>query len=155
MVEKSNLINGEHMLIPVMAKMIHSAVSKCKRLILKDGQPLNMVKFVGAVRNFSMNIKNVMINVEDGPGLERVILWQKEDECMAERWLIHECNGNGYIRVIGEVKDYYGVYKMMAFNVQPVSFGNKITYHFLEVAYSFEKTLEYAEDEMLRVVPLK
>jgi hypothetical protein len=142
------------MLIPVMAKMIHSTVSECKRLDMKDGQLLHMVKFVGTVRNFSMNIKNVMINVEDGTGLVRVILWRKEDECTAESRLIHKCNGNGYIRVIGEVQDYYGVCEIIAFDVRPVSSSNKITYHFSEVAYSFENKLEYAEDEMLRVVPL-
>ncbi len=76
-----------------------------------------MVKFVGAVRNFSMNIKNVMIDVEDGMGLVRVILWRKENECTAERWLIHKCNSNGYICVIGEVKGYYGVHKIIAFDV--------------------------------------
>ncbi len=60
----------------------------------------------------------------------------------------------GYIYVIGEVEDYYGVNKIIAFNVWPVSSENKVTHHILEVAYSFEKTLEYAEDEMLRAVPL-
>ncbi len=114
-----------------------------------------MVKFVGAVRNYSMNIKNVMIDVEDGTGLVWVILWWKENECMAEQQLIHKWTGNGYIHVIGEIKDYYGVHKIIAFDVQPVSSGNKVTHHFLEVAYSFEKMLEYAEDEMLRAVPLK
>jgi hypothetical protein len=70
---KKQLNNCEHTLIPVIAKMIHSAVSKCNRLILKDGQPLHMVKFLGAVRNFSMNIKHVvMIVVEDGTGLVRI-----------------------------------------------------------------------------------
>jgi hypothetical protein len=33
MVEKSNLNNGGHTLIPVTAKMIYFAVSKCKRLV--------------------------------------------------------------------------------------------------------------------------
>jgi hypothetical protein len=109
--------NGEHMLIPVMAKMIHSAVSKRKRLVLKDDRPLHMVKFVGAVWNFRMNIKNVMNDVEDGTGLVRVILWRREDKCTAEHQLINKCSGNGYICVVGEVKDYYGVHKIIAFNV--------------------------------------
>ena len=52
MVVKGVLNNGKHMLIPVMAKMIHSAVWDSERFILKDGQPLHMVKFVGAMRNF-------------------------------------------------------------------------------------------------------
>ncbi len=37
MVAKGVLNNGEHMLIPVMAKLIHSAVWECDRLVLKDG----------------------------------------------------------------------------------------------------------------------
>jgi hypothetical protein len=114
-----------------------------------------MVKFVGAVINFSVNTKYVKIDVEDGTGLVRVILWRKDKECTAQHWLICKCNGNCCIRVIGEVEDYYGVHKIIAFNVQPVSSGNKVTHHFLEVAYSFEKTLEYAEDEMLRAVLLE
>jgi hypothetical protein len=133
--------------------MIYSAVYKCKRFVLKDGRLL--LKFVYAVRNYSKNMKDVMIDVEDGTELVRVILWQKQNECMAAQALIHKCNGNGYIGVIGEVTDYFGVHKIMAFGVCPVSSGNKVTYHFLEVAYSFEKTMEYAEDEMLRAVPLK
>jgi hypothetical protein len=113
-----------------------------------------MVKFVGAVRNFSVNTKYVQIDVEDGMGLLRIILWREQKECTAQRWLIHECNSNRYIRVIGEVEDYYGVHEIIAFDFQPVSSGNKVTHHFLEVAYSIEKRLEYAEDEMLRAVPL-
>jgi hypothetical protein len=31
--------------------------------------------------------------------------------------MIHECNSNRYICAIGEVEDYYGVHKIIAFNV--------------------------------------
>ncbi len=135
--------------------MIHSAVWDSKQFVLKDGRLLHMVKLVGAVRNFCEKIKHVHIDVEDGTGLVRVILCRKEKESMAKRQMIHECNSNCYICVIGEVEDYYGVHKIVAFDVPPVSSGNEVTHHFLEVAYSFEKTLEYAEDEMLRAVFLK
>jgi hypothetical protein len=57
-----------------MAKMIHSAVSKCQMLVLKVSQLLHSVKFVGADRNISVNTKYVNINVEDGTGLVRLIL---------------------------------------------------------------------------------
>ncbi len=154
-VEKNYLNNGEHTLIPVTTKMIHSAIYKRKMFVLKDGRPLQMVKFVGAVRNYSENKKNVMIDVEDGKEHLRVILWRKQNQCMAAKGLIHKCNGNGYICVIGEITDYYGVHRIMAFDVHPVTSGNEVTYHFLEVAYSFEKTLEYTEDEILRAVSLK
>jgi hypothetical protein len=36
-VAKGVLNNGEHMLIPVIAKMIHSAVWDSERFVLKDG----------------------------------------------------------------------------------------------------------------------
>jgi replication factor A2 len=134
-VVKDNLHNGEHTLIPVTVKMIHSAVQDCKRFILKDGQPLHMVKLVSAVRNFRVHDKHVQINLEDGTGLLRVIFWQKQKECMAQCHLIDKCNGNCYIHVIGKVADYYGVHEIIAYDIRPVSSGNEVTHHFLEVAY--------------------
>jgi hypothetical protein len=144
MVIKGVLNNGEHTLIPVTAKMIHSAVWDSKRFVLKNSQLLHMVKLVGAVRIFCVNIKHVQINVEDGTGLVWVILWREEKECMAQHQLIHECNISHYICVIGEAIDYYGVHKIIAFDVRPVNSGNEVAHNFLEVAYSFEKRLEYA-----------
>jgi hypothetical protein len=88
MVVKGVLNNGEHTLIPVTAKMIHSAIWDSERLVLKDGRPLHMVKLIGAVRNFRVNIKHVQIDVEDGTGLVQVILCRKEKECMAQHCLI-------------------------------------------------------------------
>jgi hypothetical protein len=125
-----------------------------ERFVLKDGRPLHMVKLVGAIRNFCVNIKHVQINMKDGTRLVRVILWRKEIECTAQRCLIDKCNSNCYIRVIGEAEDYYGADEIIAFVVRPVSSGNEVTHHFLKLAYLFEKRLEYAEDEMLRAVPL-
>ncbi len=153
-VAKGVLYNDEDTLIPVMAKMIHSAIWDSERFILNDGQPLHMVKLVGAVRNLCVNIEYVKIDVENGTGLVRVILWREEKECTAQSLMIDECNSNHYICVIGKVKDYYHVHKIIAFEVRPVSSGNEVTHHFLEVAYSFEKCLEYVEDEMFRAVPL-
>ncbi len=88
-----------------------------QEMCLKDGRPLHMVKLVGAVRNFRVNIKHIQIDVEDGTGLVRVILWREEKECTTQRCLIHECNSNCYIRVIGEIEDYYGVHEIIVFVV--------------------------------------
>jgi replication factor A2 len=125
-----------------------------KRFVLKDGRPLHMVKLVGVVRNFRRDNKHIQTDVEDSTGLVRAILWRNKRECTAQHCLLDKCNSNCYICVIGKVKDYYGVHKIIAFNVQPVSSGNEVTHHFLEVAYSFEKRLEYTENEMLRALPL-
>ncbi len=147
------LHNGEHTLIPVKVKMIHSAVQDCKRFVLKDGWPLQ-VKLVGVVRNFRVHDKHVQIDLEDGTGLLRVIFWRKQKECTAQRHLIDERNSNHYIRVIGEVAVYYGVHEIIAFDIWPVSSGNEVTHHFLEVAYSYEKRLESVEIEMMKSVLL-
>jgi hypothetical protein len=80
---KGYLHNGEHTLIPVTMKMIHSAVRDCEWFVLKDGQPLHMVKLVGAVRNFRVHDKHVQIDMEDGTGLLRVIFWRKKKEYTA------------------------------------------------------------------------
>jgi hypothetical protein len=58
-VAKGVLNNGEYTLIPVMKKMIHSAVWDSERFVLKDGRPLYMLKLVGAVRNFLVNFKHI------------------------------------------------------------------------------------------------
>jgi hypothetical protein len=115
MVAKNVSNNGEHTLIPVTAKMIHSAVWDLERFVLKDGRPLHMVKLVSAARNFRGDNKNVQINVEDGTGLVRVILWKNKRECMAQHCLLDKCNSNHYICVIGEVKGYYGVHEIIVF----------------------------------------
>jgi hypothetical protein len=88
-----------------------------RKVCLKEGQLLHMVKLVGAIRNFCVNIKQVQINVEAGTGLVWVILWRKQRECPAQCCLIDKCNSNCYICIIGEVKDYYGVHEIIAFNV--------------------------------------
>jgi hypothetical protein len=53
-----------------------------------------MVKLVGAARNVCVNVQYVQIDVEDGTGLVRVILWRKEKECTTKRQMIQECNRN-------------------------------------------------------------
>ncbi len=68
--------------------------------------------------------------------------------------MIDECKDNHYIRVIREVADYYGVHEIIAFDIRPLSSGNEVTHHFLEVAYSYEKRLESVEDEMMKSVLL-
>ncbi len=68
-IPKMHSNHGEHMLFPVTVKLIHSAVSTCNRFVLRDGRLLHMVKLVGAVRAYHVNMKNIMIDVDDGTGL--------------------------------------------------------------------------------------
>jgi hypothetical protein len=115
-----------------------------------------MVKLVDAVWNYDEGTKNTKIDVEDGTGtgLVRVMLWHEENECSVASALHHACKVKSYIRVIGEVRSYFKMKEIMAFDVRPVSSGNKLTNHLLEVAYSFEKMMEYFENKNLMLLIL-
>ncbi len=141
-VPKTHSVYGEHLLIPVTVTMIHFAVRTCNRFVLNDGRQLHVIKLVGAVRDYHENMKNNTVNVEDGTGFMPVIVWRKEKECNVVLALGHECKGNGYIPVIGEERNYYDMKEIIVFDVCPVSSGNKIACHFLEVAYLFEMMME-------------
>jgi hypothetical protein len=68
--------------------------------------------------------------------------------------IVRACKGKGNICVIGEIRNYFETKEIMVFDVRPVSSGNKVMYHLLEVAYLFEKMMEYVEDKELNTVNL-
>ena len=110
-------------------------------LSLKDGRPLHMVKLVCAVRSSEERSTNVFIDVEDGTGLTQVKVWVNEgDECSAIAQLRNAAGReHTYIRVIGQIRDFDGQRQIVANDIRPVSTGNEITHHLLEVAHSYEK----------------
>ena len=138
-------------LIPVSVKMVLSALgdpSGGSDLTLKDGRPLHMIKLVCAVRNSEERSTNVFVDVEDGTGLTQVKVWVNEgDECSAIAQLRSAASReHTYIRVIGQIRDFDGQRQIVANDIRPVSSGNEITYHFLEVAHSYEKYRKMQSD---------
>ena len=95
-----------------------------------------------------------MIDVEVWTGLIQVSFTCKEIECSATLALCCKCNGNDYICVIRQVTGYFGLREVLAHDVCPLCTGNKLTFHLLEVAYSFNKMMEHVEDKALRAVNL-
>jgi len=55
--------------------------------------------------------------------------------------LYHKCAINTYVRVIGMVKDDFNLRTIVASDVRPVSTGNELPYHLLEVGYSADKVM--------------
>ena len=110
-------------------------------LQLRDGRPLYMVKIVGAVRSFDNRSTNYVIDLEDGTGLMVVKVWVNDsDDCSGVIQMREAaCKDHTYIRIIGQVRDFDGQRQVVANDVRPVSSPNEIAYHFLEVAYSYEK----------------
>jgi hypothetical protein len=59
-VAKGVLNDGEHTLIPVIAKMIHSADWECKRLVLKDGRIHIKTYITHKILTLILNFKQVL-----------------------------------------------------------------------------------------------
>ncbi len=68
-------------------------------------------------------------------------------ECNGAVELRHEYTINSYVCVIGMVADDFNIRTIIASDVWPVSSGNKITYHMLEVAYSADKIMKKHMEE--------
>ena len=147
-------LSNSTMLIPVTTKMLKSAVSICNKFVLKDGHLLHLVKVVGAVWFYHEYMNNVTMDLEDGIGQIWVVILCPYKECSLALALHPKCNDNGYVRVIGTVKDEFGIREIIELDVRPVSSGNEITYHLFEVAYSFDKFMEKKMDEESKAIDL-
>ena len=135
-------------LIPVTTKMIHSAVSENDYFFLKDGRQLHLVKVVGAILHFHEFRDTFNMEIEDGTGRMRVVLPIPScPECSGALQLRRQCTINSYVRVIGMVVDDFNMRTIIASDVRPVKSGNEITYHLLEVAYSFDKVMKKQLEE--------
>jgi hypothetical protein len=83
------------------------------------------------------------MEIEDGTGRMRVVLPRPQClECSGAVELRRECTINSYVCVIGIVADDFNIRTIIASDVWPVSSGNKITYHMLEVAYLADKVMK-------------
>ncbi len=88
------------------------------------------------------------MEIENGTGRMRVVLPHPQcSECSGAVELCHKCTINSYVCVIGMVADDFNIRTIIASDVQPVSSGNKINYHLLEVAYSADKVMKKQIEE--------
>ncbi len=82
------------------------------------------------------------MEIEDGTGQMRAVLPRPLcTEYSGAVELRHKCTINSYVCVIGMVADDFNIRTIIASYVWPVTSGNKITYHLLEVAYSADKVM--------------
>lgn len=134
----------EQTLIPVSFQMIHAAKVDPSTgdggLVLEDGRPLHTVKVVAAVRSAEDQSTNVMYVLEDGTASMDVKQWLDDNDSSYVSDLRRETTKDGvYVKVIGQVKEYENKKQIIANSVRPLSTGNELTHHILEVMYSAEK----------------
>ncbi len=68
-------------------------------------------------------------------------------ECSGAVELHCKCTIDSYVHVIGMVTDDFNIRTIIASDVRPVSSGNEIIYHLLEVAYSADKVMKKQIEE--------
>jgi hypothetical protein len=102
----------------------------------------------GALVHYHKFWDNFIMEIEDGTGQMQVLLPRPQClECSGAVELHRECTINSYVCVIGMVADDFNIQTIIASDVWPVSSGNKITYHMLEVAYSADKIMKHMEEK--------
>ena len=133
----------EQTCIPVTARMILASqpdLNDNTQLKLEDDRKLYHIKLVGAVRGVEQTSTAVVYQLEDGTGLVDVKQWLDETDCTALQELRAAAQQDHiYVKVVGQLKMYNGSKQILASSVRPVSTGNEIAHHFLEVVYSGEK----------------
>ncbi len=101
------------------------------------------MKVVGALLHFHKFRDSFKLEIEDGTGRMRVVIpcpWCTE--CSGAVELRRKCMINSYVRVIGMVADDFNIRTIIASDVRPVSSGNELTYHLLQVVYSADKVMK-------------
>ena len=129
--------------IPVTARMILTGqpdMGDNQQLKLEDDRKLYHIKLVGAVREVEETSTNTVYTIEDGTGLVKIKQWIDETDCSAVQEMREAAKqDNIYVKVVGQVKMYNGSKQILASSVRPLSTGNELAHHFLEVVYSGEK----------------
>ena len=131
---------SSHTIIPVTVLMIHQVKKNNKdALVLQDGHQLKCVYLVGAIRDVVKSRAAYVVGVEDGSGLISVKVWINNlGKTEREQLAVTLEKNHQYVRVFGEVKDLEGEKIINASAVRPVTTGNMITHHMLNVVYRGE-----------------
>jgi replication factor A2 len=135
--------NDEQTIQPVTVAMIMNAtpLESDKIFQLQDGRKVYHVKLVGAVRSFVDQSTNCLYEIEDGTGLLEVKQWTDANaECSALTELREQTQReNIYVRIVGTIQEYNGRKTVLADSVRPLTTGNELTHHVLDVVYAGER----------------
>jgi len=146
----------EQTMIPVTIAMAFKARPDASGgndvLTLEDGRPLHSVKIIGAVRSADVQSTNIMYTIEDGTGALNVKQWADDNDAEAIGEMKRQNAKEGiYVKVIGQISEYDGKKQLVANSVQPLSSGNELTHHLLEVVYCAER---YKQADSIVAAPI-
>lgn len=114
---------------------------------LRDGRRLAQVKFLGAPREVDEMSTNLVYNIYDGTGIIEVKNWLNDTDTMFAKNTREVTKAlTTYLCVIGVVRDYNGKKVVVADSIRPLSTGNELAHHMLQVVYAaqeYEKQNSY------------
>ena len=127
----------EQTVVPVTVAMMLQSRVVDDRPQLPDGRFLHRIRFVAAVRSFEDMSTNVEYEVEDGTGFIKVKEWLDDHKENAKTSEMREetKREHVYIKITGQLKDYAGSKQVVADAIRPLTSGNELTHHMLEVVY--------------------
>lgn len=129
--------HDEQTVLPVTICMMLASQQVDDKPQLPDGRVLARVRFMAAIRQFNDMSTNIEFEVEDGTGSIKVKEWlddQKENGKTAE---LREKTKKEhvYVKVTGQLKDFNGNKQVIADSIRPLSTGNELAHHMIEVVY--------------------
>lgn len=127
----------EQTVLPVTISMMLQAQTVDDRPQLADGRVLHRVRFVAAVRSFEDMSTNIEYEVEDGTGMIKVKEWLDDHKENAKTAEMREQTKQEhvYVKITGQLKDYAGNKQVVADSIRPLSTGNELAHHMIEVVY--------------------
>lgn len=132
----------EQTVVPVTICMMLQSQNVDDRPQLPDGRVLHRVRLVAAVRSFEDMSTNIEYEVEDGTGAIKVKEWLDDHKENAKTVEIREQTKREhvYVKITGQLKDYNGNKQVVADSIRPLTSGNELSHHMLEVVYIEQKS---------------
>lgn len=128
----------EQTVLPATVLMLLQSQTVDDRPQLADGRGVHRVRLVAAVRSFEDMSTNIVYDVEDGTGLIRVKEWLDDHKENAKTAELRERTKkeNVYVKITGQLKDYDGNKQIVADSIRPLSSGNELAHHMLDVVHT-------------------
>jgi replication factor A2 len=123
-----------------MMLQIRSGADDSNSLVLPDGRKVHHVAFVGAIKVVIQEATYIEYVIEDGTGSINVREWvNQETDCAAKLDMRKICVVDIYVKVVALPKVYSENVLLIAESIRPITSGNELNCHLLDVVYAGEK----------------
>jgi len=115
---------------PLSCRQILNSGSETSDDFFVDGKQLGSVTVLGVVREVDNKTTKKSYKIEDHTGILDVSQWVEEAD---DGDGTPDCREGMYVRAIGHIKQFKDAVSVNAFHVAPISSGNEVTQHLLDI----------------------